>query len=491
MRANTQRVADLVIASNRGPVEFYVDADGALAARRGAGGLVAVLGPALVTHGGTWVAAAITDGDRAAARSAEGRGRLRQVELPQGKVRLRSLAVDPERYEAYYGRISTRMLWFLHHHLFDLARSPSFDAAFREDWRAYEEVNALFAAACAEETAPGARVLLQDYHLAVAPAVLRARRPDLAIAHFTGCCWADPGYFATLPEAVRRRLIDGMLGADLLAFLVPRWARNFLRCCADLGHEVDETAGSVRARDGRAVAVRTFPVGVDAADLRGRARRADVQAERRSLARLFADRKPVVRVDRMEPSKNVLRGLAGYELFLEQNPDVHGRVVHYVLAYASRSDLPEYRRYAADVREKVAAIKARFGSPDWDPILLETQNNFARGLAAMTLADVLVVNPVRDGMNLVCKEGPVVSDRDAVLILSRKAGAADDLAEGAILVDPFDTVELAEAIAAALAMPAEERARLAGLLRSGATALPPQEWLRAILRELDEARGRR
>jgi trehalose 6-phosphate synthase len=482
-------MAELVVASNRGPVQFEIDDDGNLTAGRGSGGMVAALGPALAGQAGTWVAAAITEGDRIAARQVARSGRRRRLELPQGPVQLRSLVIDPREYQSFYNRVSNRTLWFLQHYLFDVARHPRFDLSFRTAWRNYRDVNRAFATACDEEADHAAAVFIQDYHLALAPAALRGRRPDLGIAHFTHCPWADPAYFAMLPRPMRLELLEGMLGADLLGFLVPRWSRNFLRCCQEAGYQVDRERETVRTPDGRLVRVRAYPLGVDADDLRARTAGRDAQSQSRSVRELARGRALLVRVDRMELSKNILRGFDAYGAFLERNPRVRGRVVHLALAYASRRDLPEYQAYTAEVKQAAEAINERFRTKTWEPIRLELRDNYPRALAAMAQADVLIVNPVWDGMNLVAKEGPSVSERDAVLILSRNAGAADDLGDWALLVNPFDTVELTEAIGTALAMPAEERAARAKSLREQASALRPQDWFSEQRRDLDDIRA--
>ena len=469
-------MAELVVASNRGPVQFEVDDDGNLSVGRGAGGMVAALGPALAGQGGTWVAAAITDGDRVAARRVARSGRLRTVELAQGAVRLRSLVFDPREYANYYNRVANRTIWFLHHYLFDVPRHPRFDRSFRVAWQHYEDVNRAFATACDDEADPGGEVFAQDYHLALVPAMLRQRRPDLRIAHFSHCPWADPGYFMMLPGRVAGAILEGMLGADLVGFLVPRWARTFLHCCLEAGYRVDFEQSAVEAGDGRRVRVRTYPLGVDAEALRERADQADARAQERVVADLARGRSLIVRVDRMELSKNILRGLEGYAMFLERNPRARGRVVHYALTYPSRRDLPEYQAYTAEVKHMADSINERFRTRSWEPVLLELRDNYPRALAAMAAADLLIVNPVWDGMNLVAKEGPAISRRDLALILSRNAGAADDLGPGALLVNPFDTAELAEAIGAALELSPDERAKRAALLREGATALTPQQW---------------
>jgi trehalose 6-phosphate synthase len=263
-----------------------------------------------------------------------------------------------------------------------------------------------------------------------------------------------------------------------------------MRCCEEAGYRVDRERQIVRTPDGRRVRVRAYPLGVDGDDLRARASERDALTQHRSVRELVRGRALIVRVDRMELSKNILRGFDGYAAFLESHPRMRGRVVHLALAYASRRDLPEYQAYTAEVKQAAEAINERFRTRTWEPIRLELRDNYPRALAAMAQADVLIVNPVWDGMNLVAKEGPSVSERDAVLILSRNAGASDDLGDWALLVNPFDTSELAEAIGTALAMPAEERAMRAKGLREQASALPPQEWFSKQRHDLGAIRSR-
>ncbi|HZN19006.1 MAG TPA: trehalose-6-phosphate synthase [Micromonosporaceae bacterium] len=473
--------APLVIASNRGPVDFELTENG-ITTRRGEGGLIAVLGPVLADRDGVWVAAARTEGDRVMARRADAGGVLSLVDLPEGRVAVRGLELDPRDYEAYYSSVGTQILWFLHHHLLDEAR-PRDDAGFRADWAAYLRVNERFAAACAETAAPGAVVLLQDYHLAVAPAMLRARRPDVRIAHFTMCPWAEPQRFRQLPAGAARALVEGMLGADVVAFLANRWADSFLRCCAELGLEVDHRTRRVRHPAGEA-AVRVYRVGVDVAALRDRCGHPRVRLAARELDALVGDCRLVARVERMEPAKNAVRGITGFGEFLAAHPEQAGRVVHHVIAYTSRAGLDSYRRYARQVQAAARAVNRRFGTPAWTPVRVETVNDFDRGIALMARADVLVVNPVRDGMNLVAKECAAVNDRDAAVILSRETGAAEELGGAALLVDPFDTAQLADTIATALAMPRSDRRRRLQALRAGAMALPPRRWLATVLVDL-------
>ena len=316
--SSRSRGAPLVVASNRGPVEYVPGAAGGIEIRRSGGGLVAILGPALASSGGVWVAAATGELDRQLARDADLNDRLAVVDLPQGHIAVRSLCLDGDAFRSYYDKIANQTLWFLHHHLFDLTRSPVFGREFRADWSAYEQVNGVFSAACAEEVAVNGTVVLQDYHLAVAPALLRAQRSDVRIIHSTMSSWADPGYFVTLPNWAARRLIDGMLGADLVSFLALRWADAFLGCCADLGYDVDWSSRTVSGGNGARTAVRAAAVGVDVRDLLARLAGARGRAE---IAAVDGPRGPTTRLEGRSPGTGKehrprhhrLRGVPGRE----------------------------------------------------------------------------------------------------------------------------------------------------------------------------------
>ena len=466
----------VVVASNRGPLQFTIGANGEVSSSRGSGGLVSALAPALESIPCTWISAAITEGDRAAAAAATG------LPLPRsGTAEPRMLRLDEKIYESYYHDISNRTLWFLQHHLLD-AGAVAFDRGFQDRWNSYRAVNRAFAEACDEEADAGAEAHVEDYHLGLAPALLRARRPDLRIMHHVCCPWTDPECFGLLPDAVAGELLHGMLGADVVGFLSARWVENFLRCCRAVGHAVDAALGTVRAADGREVRVRAFPLGVDERDLRR-------LLSRRLPERFAADgaQRLIVRVDRMEPTKNIVRGLDGFAAFLGSHPGYQGKVTHLVVTNLSRGGMPEYQRYRAEVERCVEEVNRRFGRPGWTPVRLLVLDDHPRALRALAAADVVVVNPVWDGMNLVAKEAACVNDRDAVLILSRNAGAAEDLGDAALLLNPFDTAALADAIARALAMGPAERARRAARLRSAAVALPPSAWFAAQREALSEA----
>jgi trehalose 6-phosphate synthase len=468
----------VLVASNRGPVSFGFAGDGSLTASRGGGGMVSGLMSglaAVAADGGVlWLCAALSDADREAARRGE------RADGGPGEAPVRMLDIPAGTFGAAYNGIANSVLWFVHHLLFDTPNQPLFGTEFRRDWDAYVAYNEAFADALAEECAAGSRVLIQDYHLALAPRLLRERYPRARIAHFEHTPWAPPDYYRLLPDDVAVAILDGMLGADHAGFLAERWAAAFLDCCeAVLGARVSRGArgtGQVSYR-GRVTEVAVHPLGVDGQALRARSREADVRAAADALAGVAKGRQLIVRVDRTELSKNIVRGLAAYRELLTARPQWRGRVVHLAFAYPSRSGLAEYRDYTARMHKLAQEINAEFGTPDWEPLILDVKDDYPRSLAACGLADVLLVNPVRDGMNLVAEEGPILSERGCALVLSREAGAAALIGGEALLVNPYDVTGTADALHTALSMPAAERQRRAAAIAEAASGRAPQRWL--------------
>ncbi|MFC9653743.1 MULTISPECIES: trehalose-6-phosphate synthase [unclassified Streptomyces] len=458
--------AKVLVASNRGPVSYTLRDDGALEAKRGGGGLVSGLSAIGQDADAVWVCAALGDGDREAVRRTDGRLDTGDT----GGQRVRMLGIAPEVYADAYNGVANSALWFVHHLLYQTPLEPSFGPEFRARWASYETYNRAFAEALADEAADGAAVLVQDYHLALVPGMLRALRPDLRIGHFSHTPWAPVDYFRLLPDDIARQLLRGILGADRAAFLTHRWAGAFTACCTELLGGTGNTAIGVHG------------LGADGDFLRERAHRPDVDERivtlRGQIGRTSAgeERKTIVRVDRTELSKNIVRGLLAYRLLLTDRPEWRERVVHVAFAYPSRQDLAVYREYTAEVQRVADEINAEFGTEGWVPVVLHVEDDFARSLGAYRLADVALVNPIRDGMNLVAKEIPLVSERGCALVLSREAGAYEELGEDALVVNPYDISATATALHEALTMPAAERAERAKRLAAAATALPPKQW---------------
>lgn len=471
---------DLLVASNRGPLSLSVDDDGRDVVRRGGGGLVSGMQSAMSSVDGVWICAALTDHERQVAGRAPD-GHLGALGIDTGGIDVRMLPIDEDTFTRAYNGIANSTLWFVNHLLYDIPNSPVFDAAWHEQWQAYRDYDEAFATALSEEAAEGATVLVQDYHLVLTPRMLREQRPDLKIGHFTHTPWAPPEYFTMLPDAVARAVLTGMLGADHAGFLCTRWADAFVDCCAAvLSADVstDEDGTRTVHHDGGATRIGIHPLGTDKESLRDRAGQDDVAERKTELAAVAGGRRVITRVDRTELSKNIARGLLAYRELLRTHHEWVGNVVHIAYAYPSRTDIPEYRNYTSDVERIGAEINEEFGTDEWTPLVLAVTDDYPGSLAAFQLAEVLVVNPVRDGMNLVAKEGPLLSEPGCALILSREAGALDELADDALVVNPYDVSETAEAMHAALSMDSTERRERCARLAAAGASLPPAAWFR-------------
>jgi len=441
-------------------VSYGRDASGARVERRGGGGLVTALRGLVAHHDVTWIASAITEEDRRVA--AEG-----------GSDGVVLVAHDELAYDRYYNAIANPLLWFAQHSLWPHGAAPELDVETHRAWsEGYVRVNENFAAAVVAQmdNTPTAAVLFHDYHLYLAPALVRAARPHAMLAHFVHIPW--PVDWSVLPDAWRRAVHEGLLANDVVAFHTDRWAQNFLRSCDDV------LGPGARPR------VTHHPISIDVSEFEALATSDEVRARESEIAAGRRE-KLIVRVDRVDPSKNVVRGFHAFGLFLELHAEWRGRVSLLALLDPSRETIPEYVAYRAAVDAAARAVNERFATDDWLPVDLRIADDFLQSVAAYKQYDVLLVNAVYDGMNLVAKEAPLVNVRDGVLVLSENAGADAELGEWAVGVNPFDVLGQAEALHEALSMPAEERARRATELKAQVRANDVGRWLRGLLGDLD------
>jgi trehalose 6-phosphate synthase len=476
----------LIVVSNRGPVSYRVEG-GRRVARRGGGGLVTALRSLLAEHDVTWIASAMTPEDRAVAAEA-GETAIEERSREGAPYRCRLVAHDEAAYDWYYNVISNPTLWFLQHHLWDLAYAPSHDPGLHHAWdEGYVAVNAAFADAVLSEleAEPDSAVFFHDYHLYLAPRLVRERRPETPIAHFVHIPWPQSDYWYVLPSPIRRAIHDGLLACNLIGFHTTRWQKNFLRSCVDIvGADCDFGAGVV-AYDGSLTRVAARPLSVDASEFDELAASDIVRA----LERQLETTRPeflVLRVDRTDPSKNVVRGFRAFELFLDAHPELHGRVQLLALLDPSRQDIPEYAEYLGAIQRAARAVNDRFQQQAWTPVDLRIEDNFAATVAAYKQYDVLLVNAIFDGLNLVAKEAPLVNERDGVLVLSENAGSHEELGEWALSVNPFDVEGQAAAIYAGLTMAADERKARADAIRAHVRSHDVADWLDAQLEDLDQ-----
>lgn len=456
----------MIIVANRGPVTFVRDERGGFHARRGAGGLAGTLGPLLIHHRGgdsgrvIWVAAAMSDLDRAAA--AAGATDLDDVDL-------QLLDLDPREHRMHYDVVSNATLWFLYHGLFDLPRRPRFDHRFREAWDAYVAVNAAFANRVAEVAPANDVVLVQDYHLALVPGVLTTRRPDLRAVHFTHTPFCGPNSIRVLPDDVARAICGSMTTVPS-GFHTRRWADAF-----------DASAITVLGAEHPRAPVFAASLGPDPSDLQETAESPEGRAALAALEERIGDRRLVMRSDRVEPSKNIVRGFLAFDRLLEEHPEWRDRVVFAAMLNASREGLPEYQAYRQEVEQAAARVNDRWARGDWEPVIMDLRDDFPRSVAGYLRYDALLVNPIKDGLNLVAKEGPLVNRRDGVVCLSTEAGAYDELQSAVAAVHPYDLDQTAGALHTALTMPDEPRRDQAARLRQLASAVTPGSWLRALI----------
>jgi len=474
----------LVLVSNRGPVTFQADGE----VQRGSGGLVTALTGLASHRDAIWIASAMTEQDIEVSRTHD--GRAFPVHSPAGgEYQVRLVASEPEAYDRFYNVFANPMLWFIQHYLWDLSNAPDIR---REEIEAFESgynvVNDDLARAVVEELSdqPEPVVMVHDYHLYTLPDLVRKARPDVFLHHFIHIPWTQSDAWRVLPSRIRQEIFAGLLANDIIGFHTRSYRRNFLQCCQDLMDlEVDFERGLVSFA-GREIWVRAYPLPIDHEATRRLAqgpRVEDFEAELLRRRRDFL----ILRVDRADLSKNVLRGFSAFDLFLEQHPEFSERVTFVAQMMPSRTDVPQYAEYLERIEALVAVVNHRHGTPDWMPIQLKLRDNLEEAMAAYKHYDVLLVNAMFDGMNLVAKEGPIVNEREGVSILSENTGAHEELGEYALSVNPFDIQELADSIFTALTMERSERQRRARGLVEIVTSRDPGDW---IDEQLDDIRAK-
>ncbi len=466
----------LIIVSNRAPAQFDRNDAGERSVKRGGGGLVTALTGLVEHRDALWVASAMTDEDVAVSEEADGPV---EVSLDGISYDVLLVASDPEAYERFYNIIANPILWFIQHYLWDLSNAPDIRREETEAWEeGYKVVNADIADAVIGllEGEDEPVVMLHDYHLYTCPGLIRAARPDAFLHHFVHIPWSQPDSWRVLPVSWREEIFRGLLANDILGFHTTAYCHNFLDCCRELLEmDVDYRNSVVRHERGETW-VRAYPLGIDAERLRRVAASAPVEAYEEELLRRRREHL-IIRVDRADLSKNVLRGFTAFDVFLQQHPEFRETVTFIAHLQPSREDVAEYREYLERIEALVAVVNHRHGTTDWMPIDLRIYENFPEAVARYKQLDLLIVNSIFDGMNLVAKEAPAVNTRNGVLMLSENTGAHEELGDCALTVNPFDIQEQADTIHRALTMSAEERKIRADRLREIVDSRDPGDWV--------------
>jgi len=476
----------LIVVSNRGPVSYTREGTERIA-KRGGGGLVTALRGLVSHHDVTWIASAITEEDRVV-----GRETIEETARDGSPFRLRLVDHDQSAYDWFYNVISNPMLWFLQHYLWELAYTPVVDHGLLHAWEhGYVRVNQGFADAVLEEleAEPDAAVLFHDYHLYLAPRFVRDRAPDAMLSHFVHIPWPQPDYWRILPAEQRHAIHDGLLANDVVGFHSERWRLAFLRCAVDIAGAEGNFGEWTADYGGRRTHVNASPISIDPEEFDELAESPAVLAAEREIVERRPERL-VVRVDRTDPSKNIVRGFRAFELYLEAHPEQHGRVGMLALLDPSRQDIPEYSEYLGAVQREARRVNDRFQSDVWTPIDLQIQDDFPRSVAAYKQFDVLLVNAIFDGLNLVAKEAPLVNTRSGVVVLSDNTGVCEEIGEWTLTINPFDVAAQADAIHEALELGERERRARLEAIRAHVREHDLARWLAGQLEELDRASAR-
>lgn len=480
----------LIIASNRGPVEYQLTQEKTLKARRGAGGMVTALTDVGNTMDVTWVAMAMTEGDRLAIKQAQQQGSSLQSSLSGLKMQLRYVSIAKEAYRKHYEKVSNEFLWFLQHYMCDPTQDAELAKQLQDAWEnGYTVANQAIALAVndeieREQTVPV--VMLQDYHLYLAPAIIRQRHPTILMQHFIHIPWPDIRCWHFLPSKITQAIYQGLVGNDIIGFQTQRDARNFLEGARTIldGAVADFEEGAVWWQ-GHRTQTRAYPISISVTQERKVVNSAAGKRAAETIKPLLCEH-TIMRVDRLEPTKNIIRGFQAYSQVLEKHPELHSKVVFLAFLVPSRQTLLMYRHFDADVRSLIDDINHTYGTNDWTPIQAFFGNDRVRALAAMQFYDVLLVNPIIDGMNLVAKEGAVVNQRDGVIVLSRTVGAFHQMAKGSIPTSPVDIEETAEALYKALTLPADERKIKATTARQAVERSDLTKWMAQQIADINE-----
>lgn len=476
----------LIIAANRGPATITKADDGSIQFQRSGGGLVTALIGLVQNVDAVWIASASNETEK------QWKSGIVPLAESESSIRVEFITPGEQAYDWYYNHISNPLLWFLQHSMWDFVSAPTID---QTTWRAWDEgyvvVNELFAKKIVRKINASKRrslVFLQDYHLYLAPRFIRDyanNSEKYTLTHFIHIPWPGSEDWGIIPKPMRRSILKGLCAVDLLGFQTREDSLNFIRTV-----ESHLPNSHVNYRSGRVwfnnhiTHVRDFPISIDVDALKTLAESESVQEYRRQFDEMLADYQVIVRIDRTEPSKNIVRGFRAFEELLELYPEHIGKVVFLAVLVPSRLKVEEYQNYLDDLMAAAGRVNARFGTSGWEPIRVLIGEDYPRAIAALQIYDVLLVNSIADGMNLVAKEGPIVNQRHGVVLLSERVGAQQQLESGATIISPCDIYNTARAIHEALVLPDEERKIRAKRLHDLVEEADVNDWFCQQLRSI-------
>jgi trehalose 6-phosphate synthase len=478
----------LILASNRGPVEHQMTSEGRPEARRGSGSIVTALNSLAQTAEFTWVSSAMGEGDRIISNN--GRGPRLKSPLPGHKIHLRYVVTPRRVYHKYYNVLCNPLLWFLQHYMWNPPYNPNVDASVHEAWHGgYVPVNQAFARAVVEEAQESQNpplIIGHDYHLYLMPQYVRQELPEALIQHFIHIPWPTPRYWQMIPNYIIRQICSALCHTDLLGFQAPQDRQSFLDTVEEFipDAEVDRKENTVYWK-GHQTQVKVYPISINVAEVQRIANSARA-LEYEGKLRPLRSEVTIVRIDRAEPNKNVIRGFRAYELLLARHPELHGKVTFLAFLVPSRTHIRQYQRYMDEIQQLIDQVNRAFGNEEWQPIRAFMENNYTQAIAGMKLYDVLLLNTIIEGMNLVAKEGPVVNTHDGVLVLSESSGAYHQLAKGVLPVSPTDIEGTMETLYRAIQMSPEERKERAAILADVVHREDINHWIYRQLEDINK-----
>ena len=476
----------LILVSNRGPVEHQMSPEGRLEARRGSGSVVTAYSSLAQKFPFTWVASAMGEGDRVISNNGQGPGL--KSPLPGHQISLRYVVTPRRVYHKYYNILCNPLLWFLQHYMWNPPYNPNVDAAVHDAWETgYIPVNEAFAQAVIEEAkgldAPPL-VIGHDYHLYLMPEFIRKEIPEALIQHYVHIPWPTALYWHMIPSYITRRICESLCATDILGFQTSQDLRCFLDTVDDFvpSAAVDRANHTVDL-DGHRMTVKVYPISINVEEVK---RIANSPRALDYEARLAAEAGEItiVRIDRAEPNKNIIRGVRAYELLLSRYPELKGRVKFLAFLVPSRTHIRQYQRYMDEIQQAIQQVNTNHGTDSWKPIVAYIENNYTQAIAGMKLYDALLVNTIVEGMNLVAKEGPIVNARNGVLVLSHSSGVHDQLADGALSVSPTDIEGTMKALYQAITMSPEERKDRASRLINSVCREDINDWIKHQLEDI-------
>ncbi|MCE5214996.1 MAG: trehalose-6-phosphate synthase, partial [Methanobacterium sp.] len=400
------------------------------------------------------------------------------------------IKTEEDIYNKFNGKFANPLLWFIHHSMWNTPYSPCADEELHQAWDSYQHVNSLFAEAISKDIKKSDKiplVMLQDYHIYLTPKMIREQHPDVLMSQFVHIPFPSPEIFQQLPNYMQVEILSSILTNNVLGFHIPRYLHNFLQTIKLILPEatVDDISGDI-LYNGHVCHIRTYPISIDLETIQKYAKSPKVIDKKAVVDEIIGNCKLIYRTDRADLSKNIIRGFQAYDIFLEKYPEWREKVKFVATLMPSRQDIKIYREYTDKIRDIVKEINEKYSTPNWEPIKYICKGDYDLVIALLKRYDVLLVNPILDGMNIVAKEGSAINENNGVLVLSTGAGCYEELKNGAICINPYDLRQTAESMDMALLMDEKSKSALIKNARSVILKNDLNKWTSSQLKDIEE-----